>query len=235
MFPNDTPNVLYAQRCSESRPIMRSIHIGKINIYFNIFHLFTNHISYNRQMCTNILISVSTQSMASLPFTTQAASYQPLDSHQQLPYHPMSSHDLLMHQRPSNSIPVQPMSSRQMPFHTILSQPLSSQPFDSTITSSIPDMGMSRFTVSEDTSRYFPPAPFKRCFICNTTSSESFESLCQTTSMHSETKIYDFVWQFLDNQPSVRNNSTDAANSNWSLVCAGNHTDELITIKKIAS
>lgn len=181
-------------------------------------------------MCTNILISVSTQSMASLPFTTQGASSQPLDSHQQLPYQPMSSNELVAHPRTFNSMPVQPMSSQQMPSHTIVSQPLTLQPFDSTITSSVGDTGVSRFTVSEEVSRFFPPAKVQTCFICNTTSSSSFDSLYQTTSMHSETKIYDFVWKFLDDQPSVRDNSTDAANSNWSLVCAGNHNNKLFTI-----
>lgn len=60
----------------------------------------------------------------------------------------------------------------------------------------------------------------KRCFICDTTESESFVSLYDTVSTHSKTLIFDFVWKFLDNQPSKRDDSVDAANSDWSLICA---------------
>lgn len=58
------------------------------------------------------------------------------------------------------------------------------------------------------------------CFICNTKSSESFVGLYDTVSSHSNTPLYDFVWRLLDDQPSVRDDSVEAANSNWSLLCA---------------
>lgn len=164
----------------------------------------------NRLMCsypTNVLMSVSTQSVASQPFTSQSYTSHSLNSHQHLAYHPMSPYA-----RPVNSIDLQPAQSHQMPPHTVVSQQMASQPFESTITDSM-------FTISENTSRSTPQFPVKICFICNTRSSKTFVNLYQTTSSHSNTKIYDFVWQFLGDQPSVRDNSADAANSNCSLVC----------------
>lgn len=85
-------------------------------------------------------------------------------------------------------------------------------PFDMTISSSIIDDEGGTTSAMANTMRI--------CFICNTTSSESFVSLYDTVSEHSKTQIFDFVWKFLDDQPTVRDDSIDGANSNWSLVCA---------------
>lgn len=82
------------------------------------------------------------------------------------------------------------------------------------------DGGMSRFTINENTSRFTPRSPIKMCFICNTTTSQSFVSLYREKSLHSNTKIFDFIWEFLNNQTSVRDSTAAAANSNWSLLCA---------------
>lgn len=94
----------------------------------------------------------------------------------------------------------------QIPGEVLLS--VSTQPFDMTISSSIDDSQN-----LADSNRI--------CFICNTSTSESFVSLYETLSQHSNTPVYDFVWKFLDNKPSVRDDSIDAANSDWSSLCAG--------------
>lgn len=86
--------------------------------------------------------------------------------------------------------------------------------FDMTISSSNVDDDGATATTSAMTST------MKICFICNTTSSEFFVSLYETLSAHSQTQIFDFVWKFLDDQPTVRDDSIDGANSNWSLVCS---------------
>lgn len=84
--------------------------------------------------------------------------------------------------------------------------------FDMTISSSnVDDDGATTSATTSST---------KICFICNTTSSEFFVSLYETLSAHSQTQIFDFVWKFLDDQPTVRDDSIDGANSNWSLVCS---------------
>ncbi|XP_055298202.1 uncharacterized protein LOC129566153 [Sitodiplosis mosellana] len=190
----------------------------------------------HRAMClypSNVLMSVSTQPMVPFPFTSLSSTPHSLNAHQHSPFHPMNTHSMVAQPRPSDSMPLPPMShvsshqmpsyqmpSHQMPSHTMVSQSPDSQPFDLTITSSIQGDGMSRFTIKENISRFTPRSPIKMCFICNTATSESFVSLYRTMSMHSNTKIYDFVWQFLNDQPSVRDSSAAAANSNWSLVCA---------------
>lgn len=43
--------------------------------------------------------------------------------------------------------------------------------------------------------------------------SESFSNLYETASNYSQTPLYNFVWKFLDDQPSVRDDSIDAANT----------------------
>lgn len=94
-------------------------------------------------------------------------------------------------------------------------QPMSTQNnlslFDTTISSSmIDDGGATTSGIANG---------MRMCFICNTTSSESFVSLYETLSAHSQTPLFDFVWKFLDDQPTVRDDSIDGANSNWSVVC----------------
>lgn len=167
----------------------------------------------------NVLMTVQTQSLTHPSYTPQSTPSQSLDFHQQLPYRPMPTHRTPYHSMPSDSMMFQPIQSSSMPPRTIVSQPVATQPFDATISSSVRDTGFSRFTITGNSSRLSTPSPVKMCFICNTTSSQSFVSLYQTISTHSHTKIYDFVWKFLNDQPSVRDSSTDAANSNWSLVC----------------
>lgn len=94
------------------------------------------------------------------------------------------------------------------------SSSITSQPFDMTISSSVLDDERS------SRSNNYPTNSHKICFICNTTASENFVNLYEAVTKHSQTQIFDFVWKFMDNQPSVRDDSIDAANSNWSSVCA---------------
>lgn len=66
------------------------------------------------------------------------------------------------------------------------------------------------------------PAPLSRiCFLCNTTESETFLNLYEALTFHSNTPVFDFVWKFLDDKPSVRDDTVDAANSNWNSICVG--------------
>lgn len=83
---------------------------------------------------------------------------------------------------------------------------VSTQPFDTTISSSIDG-------------DYYSASTSRTCFICNTAASESFVNMYETVSLHSNTPVYDFVWKFLDDKPSVRDDSIDAANANWSSLC----------------
>lgn len=89
---------------------------------------------------------------------------------------------------------------------------ISSQPFDMTISSSVLDDEGAQSSAYQSNIQ-------KICFICNTTASEQFVNLYDTVTKHSQTQIFDYVWKFLDNQPSVRDDSIDAANSNWSSIC----------------
>lgn len=89
---------------------------------------------------------------------------------------------------------------------------VTTQPFDTTISSSIVDTTT--------------PAPVvipitRICFLCNTTESESFVNLYEALTSHSNTPVFDFVWKFLDDKPSVRDDTVDAANSNWNSLCIG--------------
>lgn len=83
---------------------------------------------------------------------------------------------------------------------------VSTQPFDTTISSSIDES-------------FYSASAARTCFICNTASSESFVNMYEIVSLHSNTPVYDFVWKFLDDKPSVRDDSIDAANANWSSLC----------------
>lgn len=66
------------------------------------------------------------------------------------------------------------------------------------------------------------PAPLSCiCFLCNTTESEKFLNLYEAITFHSNTPVFDFVWKFLDDKPSVRDDTVDAANSNWNSICVG--------------
>lgn len=56
------------------------------------------------------------------------------------------------------------------------------------------------------------------CFICNRPSNEPFADIYSTVS-DSGTAIYDFIWQFLGNKPSVRNSETDASNLSNHVIC----------------
>lgn len=91
---------------------------------------------------------------------------------------------------------------------SVSTQSSTSQPFDMTISSSMMDEDGTTATTS--TNKIC-------CFICNTTVSDNFFSLFDTLSKHSLTHIFDFVWKFLGDQPSVREDSIDAANA--STVC----------------
>lgn len=209
------------QKANRIHAKVPSVRVNQILMFF----ILLKCIPFNRAMCsypTNILMSVSTQSMASHPFPRQSTSSQSLNSHQQLPNHSITSHQMSLHPNTVNSMPMQspPISLRQMPPHTMISQSMPQQPFDVTATTSVNNDCISRFTISENVSTFSPSVPAKMCFVCNTTTSESFVSLYLATSKHSNTKIYDFIWSLLNCQPSCRENSTDAANSNWSLVCA---------------
>lgn len=88
-------------------------------------------------------------------------------------------------------------------------QPMILQPCDTTISSSV-DLD------DDDEIQESPPSATSSnriCFICNTTSSDKFVNLFETLSKHSLTNIFEFVWKFLDDQPSVRDDSIEAANS----------------------
>lgn len=87
---------------------------------------------------------------------------------------------------------------------------VTTQPFDMTISSSIIDDG----EISPNSS-----IVNQTCFICNTTTSETFVNLYDTMSEHSNTPIFDFIWKFLDDKPSVRDDTVDGANSNWNSIC----------------
>lgn len=60
----------------------------------------------------------------------------------------------------------------------------------------------------------------KLCFVCNTSSSESFVSLFDTTTKHTNKKVYDYIWKIQGNNTSIRNESIDDPNSHWNYVCA---------------
>lgn len=81
------------------------------------------------------------------------------------------------------------------------------QPFDMTISSSMEDSPIPAATEN------------RTCFICNTTASESYVNLYETVTSHSNTPVYDFVWKFLGDKPSIRDDSIDGANANWSSLC----------------
>lgn len=102
-------------------------------------------------------------------------------------------------------------NSRICPQPVLLS--VNTQPFDTTISSST-------IILDDDDDDERSSADLtSMCFICNTKTSESYVSLYETVSLHSKTQIYDFVWKFLNDKPSIRDDSIEAANSNWSLVC----------------
>lgn len=97
-----------------------------------------------------------------------------------------------------------------LPSEVLLS--VSTQPFDMTISSSIDDT----------TTPASIAIPINRvCFLCNTTESETFINLYEALTSHSNTPVFDFVWKFLDDKPSVRDDTVDAANSNWNSLCMG--------------
>lgn len=69
-----------------------------------------------------------------------------------------------------------------------------------------------------------PPAPIplsRICFLCNSTESQTYLNLYESLTFHSNTPVFDFVWKFLDDKPSVRDDTVDAANSNWNSICVG--------------
>lgn len=66
------------------------------------------------------------------------------------------------------------------------------------------------------------PIPLSRiCFLCNATESDTFLNLYEALTFHSNTPVFDFVWKFLDDKPSVRDDTVDAANSSWNSICVG--------------
>lgn len=96
----------------------------------------------------------------------------------------------------------------------VASPTITSQPFDMTISSSVlDDEGGAQSSVNTSNIH-------RICFICNTTACEQFVNLYDTVTEHSQTQIFDYVWKFLDNQPSIRDDSIDAVNSKWNSVCA---------------
>lgn len=58
------------------------------------------------------------------------------------------------------------------------------------------------------------------CFICNTTTSQSFADLYGTMAAYSGKSIFDFIWKFLDDKPSVRNDTMDATSLGREVVCS---------------
>lgn len=60
----------------------------------------------------------------------------------------------------------------------------------------------------------------KLCFVCNTSSSESFVNLFGTVTKHTNTKIIDYIEQFQKNVSFGRNASIDGLTTNWNYVCA---------------
>lgn len=97
---------------------------------------------------------------------------------------------------------------------------MDTQPFDPTISSStihIIDDGNDEDGANEEEMNPFEA--ISTCFICNTRTSESYVSMHESVTTHSNAPIYDYVWNFLNDKPSVRDDSTDAANSNWNLIC----------------
>lgn len=97
-----------------------------------------------------------------------------------------------------------------MQFQPMILQPID---FDTTISSSVDLDDDAEIQVTSRTATNLN----RICFICNTTSSDRFVNLFETVSKHSLTNLYEFVWKFLDDQPSVRDDSIEAANS--SSVC----------------
>lgn len=96
------------------------------------------------------------------------------------------------------------------------------QPFDPTISSST--INYSTFVIDdvEDGGNEEEMNPFEAistCFICNTRTAESYVSMYESVTTHSNAPIYDYVWNFLNDKPSVRDESSDGANSNWNLIC----------------
>lgn len=99
----------------------------------------------------------------------------------------------------------------ELPSQVLLS--VSTQPFDMTISSSIDEPATQMAPVAVPIGQI--------CFLCNTTESETFINLYEALTTHSNTPVFDFVWKFLDDKPSVRDDTVDAANSNWNSLCIG--------------
>lgn len=96
------------------------------------------------------------------------------------------------------------------------------QPFDPTISSST--INYSTFVIDDDEDggneeEMNPFEAISTCFICNTRTAESYVSMYESVTTHSNAPIYDYVWNFLNDKPSVRDESSDGANSNWNLIC----------------
>lgn len=99
-----------------------------------------------------------------------------------------------------------------LPSEVLLS--VTTQPFDMTISSSIDETTAPAAAAAA--------VPINQvCFLCNTTECDTFVNLYDTSTSHSNTPVFDFVWKFLDDKPSVRDDTVDAANSNWNALCIG--------------
>lgn len=70
-----------------------------------------------------------------------------------------------------------------------------------------------------DSTQSFTPNQNQVCFICNSATSESYVDLYGTVAAHSGKCIFDFVWKFLGNKPSVRNELMDASCLTQEVVC----------------
>lgn len=62
-------------------------------------------------------------------------------------------------------------------------------------------------------------ASSKFCFVCNARCNESSVNMFGSVTAHSKKSIYDFIWKFLGNKPSVRNATTDASSLNDEVIC----------------
>lgn len=57
------------------------------------------------------------------------------------------------------------------------------------------------------------------CFLCNKQNSESFMDLYTTVTTYSKKSIYNFIWKFMDGNPSVRNDVLDASCLQDDVIC----------------
>lgn len=59
----------------------------------------------------------------------------------------------------------------------------------------------------------------KRCFICNTKTTEAYVNVYEAVTSHSCTLLYDYLRQFLNDEPSIRHESFQDRSSIWNSIC----------------